>query len=494
MKLLIDTNVLLPLEVLSHRTEERDTGAALRLAQLASKAGVALYVHPDQDRDIERDKDRSRRELRKLQLLKYPRLPTAPRPTERQTRVLGPSTAGSNDWVDQSLLAAVDAGAVDFLVTQDARLQNRATRLGVGDRVISLPDALQMLETLFDHVVAPPPRVDCLATYQLRADDPIFEGLRQDYPGFDDWLNRIRSDHERPVWRISDFADGDYAGICIGKRQQDGEYGIPGKTLKLCTLVVAQGSSGFRFGELLLGAVFEYATANGYDSIWVTVFDKHERLVDLLETFGFFKLDTRTAAGELILVKAHKPIIMDVDPLEYNIRFGPRAFMYQGVPTYLVPIRPDFHRRLFPGAEPQIEFFAGADPCGNAILKAYLSRSPMQNLREGDVLIFYRSRHRGQPGGATAVGVTEDVLRSTDADALVDHVARRTVYSYSEIAGLSARGTVLSILFRLVLCRPWPKRVTIDRMVTAGVVRQAPQSIVRLTTEGAEWLLQHLMT
>jgi L-amino acid N-acyltransferase YncA len=494
MKLLVDTNVLLPLEVLSQQSEERDTGAALRLAQLAHTAGAALYIHPDQDRDIERDQDHSRRELRKLQLQKYPRLPTAPRPTERQTKILGPSTTGSNDWVDQSLLAAVEARAVDFLVTQDGRLQNRATRLGVGERVISLPDALQMLEMLFDRVVAPPPRVDRLVAYELRGSDPIFEGVRDDYAGFDSWLDRIRSDHERPVWCISDFATGNYAGICIGKKQQDGEYGIPGKTMKLCTLAVAQGSSGFRFGELLLGTVFEYATANGYESIWVTVFAKHERLIDLLETFGFRKLDAQTKSGELILVKTHKPATTGVSPLEYNVRFGPRAFMYEGVPTYLVPIQPGFHRRLFPGAEPQIDFFAGSDPCGNAILKAYLCRSPIQSLGEGDVLIFYRSQHKNQSGGATAVGVTEDVMRSTHTDALVDHVARRTVYSYGEIAGLSARGPVLSILFRLALCRPWTKRVTIDRMVSAGVVRRAPQSITRLNTEGAEWLLQHLMT
>jgi hypothetical protein len=79
------------------------------------------------------------------------------------------------------LLAALHQNAVAYLVTDDDKLRKRARRVGLGERVLSLVDAVEMLRQLTPTVVTPPPRVQRLATYALDAEQTIFESLREDY-------------------------------------------------------------------------------------------------------------------------------------------------------------------------------------------------------------------------------------------------------------------------------------------------------------------------
>lgn len=77
--------------------------------------------------------------------------------------------------------------------------------------------------------------------------------------------------------------------------------------LKLCSFKVSEAHAGRRYGELLLKPIFAFAETNGFDWIYVTVFPKHERLVNLLEDFGFTALnDASTRRGELVMAKPMK--------------------------------------------------------------------------------------------------------------------------------------------------------------------------------------------
>src|SRR4051794_2963227 len=152
--------------------------------------------------------------------------------SDDQRAVLGPVTPKSNDAVDQLLLAAVLRDAVDYLVTQDEGLHRRARRLGVEDRVLPVADALSMLRTLHRAPPAPPPAVEAVKTHQLDLQDPIFDALRTDYPGFDAWFRRTAR-AQRDAFLVSG-ADR-HAAICILKTEPAGEYGMGGPLLKLCT-------------------------------------------------------------------------------------------------------------------------------------------------------------------------------------------------------------------------------------------------------------------
>jgi hypothetical protein len=154
------------------------------------------------------------------------------------------------------------------------------------------------------------------------------------------------------------------------------------------------------------------------------------------------------------------------------------------VPWFLVPIQPRFARALFP--ETDTGLFAGQTAFGNALRKAYLCQSPITTITPGSVLVFYRSH---EVRGVVAVGVVERVARSRSADQIGQLVARRTVYSAGEISAMCSR-EALVILFRQVLAARMLGGI--EDLITAGVCRRAPQSIMRISPQGVAWLRETL--
>jgi L-amino acid N-acyltransferase YncA len=487
ISLLIDANILIPLEPTSPGDAEEGTEAVVELAHMAAETGSLLLVHPAVDADIQDDSDDQRRALRAMLVKKYPRLPDPPAVPVVWETVLGRPQKGSNDWVDNQLLAAVHADAVDYLVTQDRGLHRKARRLGLENRVADTAEAVSVLRGLFDMVPEPPPAVRHVRLHLVNANDPIFDSLRSDYPDFDSWLKGAKR-QRRHTWVI-DGIHGQLAAICVVKREGSGEHGLRGKVLKVCTFKVSEEYSGYRFGELLLKAVLEHARASSYRTVYVTVFEKHGALIDLLDEFGFESQGTRTALGELVLVKSLLPSSEDcatLNPLSFNRRYGPYGVKIRGVATFVVPIKPQFHRVLFPDAEDQISLWPGAHAFGNSIRKAYLCNAPIRAITPGANLLFYRS---ADIRAVTVLGVVEDTTVTRSATEAARFVGKRTVYSLREIEKLCT-SPVLAILFRQsrVLREPIPlKELIAQRVLTAS-----PQSIRTVPKEATEWLEERL--
>jgi len=480
---LLDANIVIPLEPTSPEDIEAGTAAVVRLARLAAETGCLLLVHPAVDGEIRADPADQRRALRAMLLKKYPRLPDPPSVPAAWQSVFGRPQKGSNDWVDDQLLAALGADAVDYLVTEDRGLHRKARRLGLENRVADTADALLVLRGLFDVVPQPPPAVRPVPAHALKTDDPIFDGLRRDYPDFDAWLQKAKR-QGRHAWVI-DGEQGAHAAVCIVKRERSGEFGLRGKVLKLCTFKVSEEYSGHRFGELLLKAVFEHARVSSYRTSFVTVFEKHSALIDLLEEFGFEGLDETTAEGELVLVKSLWPRGDDwdtLDSLSFNRKFGPYAVKVRDVAAFVVPIRPGFHRQLFPEAEAQAALWPGARPFGNSIRKAYICNASIRTLSSGANLLFYRSE---DARAVTVLGVAEDTVVTHSASEAARFVGKRTVYSLREIEKLCT-SALLAILFRQsrVLGKPIP----LQELIAHGVITASPQSIVTVPKEATEWL------
>ena len=123
------------------------------------------------------------------------------------------------------------------------------------------------------------------------------------------------------------------------------------------------------------------------------------------------------------------------------------------------------------------------------MLKAYLSRSNIQRVEPGALILFYRSEDRR---AVTAVGVVDGVLRSNDPFEIRRFVGTRTVYTDAEVGTLCAGGrSLLAIRFRhdRVLPDGWP----LNELIQAEVVRDAPQTIQEITSEVAlSWIRQNL--
>lgn len=174
MRFLIDTNILIPLEPTSVDDVEAGTsGQAIQLVRLLHKNGHQACVHPATLIDLSRDKALHRRTLRTELIRKYPELPHPPKVSNSLAAVIGEAEEGSNDYCDNLLLAAVDADAVDWLVTEDEKLFRKANRAGLGDRVLSTLAAIQIVVGLSEKPVPPPPAVERTVAHVIPGDDPI---------------------------------------------------------------------------------------------------------------------------------------------------------------------------------------------------------------------------------------------------------------------------------------------------------------------------------
>lgn len=492
MLFLIDSNIAIASDPLSHQLEP---GAehALRFLRLVSIHHHDLRTHPASRTDFNRIQDPAKRQARLALLRRYEALTSPPPVSAAQGQVLGTPPPGSNDDVDQALLAAVVGNAVEYLVTDDQGLHTKARRMNVGDRVLTVTDAVALLGVLHADLPVTPPAVRRVKTHELNINDPIFDGLKADYDDFVGWFERAARS-QRDALLID--GDEEHAALAILKREPTGEHGLPGPQLKVSTFKVADGYSGQKYGELLLKAIFEQAHVEGDVGLYVTVFDKQEALIALLGDFGFLPLNgVRTGIGELVFAKAQggapEP---GMSALEQHIRHGPPWLTWDDTTPFAVPIEPKWHRMLFPDAEPDDDALFSAtlgltvQPFGNALRKAYLCNAPTRLLQPGDPLLFYRS---SDEKAVYVVGVCETTVVSRDPAEIAAVVGRRTVYSLDEIEALSRNGDVLVVLFRQDrVLRDNP--VTLEELRAARAVAGWPQSISRIRPEGRAWLAQRL--
>ena len=215
MKFLIDTNVLIPLEPTDRSNMGVLTKITTELSRLAIEYQHQLYLHPEVITDISRDSDRTRLDARKVLVGKYPFLPDPPPVPNEVSKIIGEPTRGTNDWVDNQLLGALAADAVDFLVTEDKGLHQKAARIGLEDRTATIQEAISIIIDLSKTTPKPPPNVNSIKAYVLDVNNPLFGSLRNDYPGFDTWLQRCKLEH-RQAWTIATPTE-ELAGVCINK-------------------------------------------------------------------------------------------------------------------------------------------------------------------------------------------------------------------------------------------------------------------------------------
>jgi hypothetical protein len=83
---------------------------------------------------------------------------------------------------------------------------------------------------------------------------------------------------------------------------------------------------------------------------------------------------------------------------------------------------------------------------GNTIKKAYLCHSKIKTIHKGDIILFYRSKDRKS---IQCMGIVEDVLFSENIDEVFPTIAKRTVYSYSDLLKILEKKTLV-ILFRYI--------------------------------------------
>jgi GNAT superfamily N-acetyltransferase len=478
---LIDTNVFLTLEDGAVSENEPFDDAAL-FARRVHEHGHRLAVHSEARTDIGRDTDVERQTRTLKALDKYVVLDNVP----ESPRLVAAFGGGSeNDRVDALIASALEANAADYLVTEDKQLRRRVLAADPGLRVLSLAEGIEFLAQLHPAAPEPPPLVNRVECYRVELSDPIFESIREDYDGFDNWFADKCQRNQREAFVID--GRGALAGICILKDENDEEYGLPSKRLKLCTVKVADAHRRQRLGELLLKAALDDGVKRGLSGLYVTVFPKHYELIGLLQDLGWTQWPEVTDRNELVMWRPLVPpasAIHDLDPFEFNRCYGPHN-LNTNVPMHIVPIQPHWEERLFPEGRTQLGLFGENAACGNGLRKAYLSRSSSRQVKRGDIVLFYRS---GDERAVRFVAVVEDVIRSRDPVRLATFVGTRTVYSADEIEELSGGGRREVAAMLLRQSRFLEPGLTYADLFANNVVAGPPQSTQGVPEKGAKWV------
>ena len=121
LKLLLDTNVFIPLEDL-----KLVPPAAALFSQKAQLNGLTLYVSDSSINDITRDPDITRRNITLSKLAKFPRLYDVAHSDDATLVQRFGEIHGPNDRCDVLLLDILDLQVVDFLITEDVGIHKRA--------------------------------------------------------------------------------------------------------------------------------------------------------------------------------------------------------------------------------------------------------------------------------------------------------------------------------------------------------------------------------
>ena len=176
-KLLIDTNVVIGLE------DAQPVQASLaELVRLSGEYGIGLFVDGANYDDVARHKDETRRAVTLSKLAKFQQLRGIPLPAESDLVTRFGAINNDNDRSDVRFLAALDAKAVDFVVSQDIGLHRRAGRAGLSANVFTIEEALQWVKRLFGVKAVKLPYIVERKAYEIDKSSAIFESLRADYP------------------------------------------------------------------------------------------------------------------------------------------------------------------------------------------------------------------------------------------------------------------------------------------------------------------------
>lgn len=446
--------------------------------------------------DIKRDADATRKEISLSKISAYPELASPPA-SHGDAGFIGMVGAPRTDReiVDNELLYAIYRDASDFLVTSDREILRKAEKVGLADRVFGVEEGLEFFKTQFvHHASAPTPAIRLVSAYNLSLSDPVFESLKADYPDFEIWWKKI-SREGRKAW-VSQKPDKSLGALLILKEENEPIDSMPPlvkkKRLKINTLIVKH--MGQKIGELFLKLAINHATENNINDVYLTHYVKpNDELVSLLDQYGFMKV-ARKPNGEDVFAKCLKPRISKGElerypPTELNRRYYPSFYDGLRVRKHAIPIRPEYHDRLFieyryrtPGL---MEAAGELIVEGNTIKKAYICHASSKKLGQGDVLLFYRSRDQVFTSVCTLVGV----FRGVDSyEEVIKLVGKRTVYSKNELINLVSHGPVMIINFLLHF--ELKNYITLPKLQKARIMLRAPQSVMEISDEGYRQILK----
>lgn len=231
---------------------------------------------------------------------------------------------------------------------------------------------------------------------EIDLNDHFFDSLKKDYPGsasspsFEDWYLSKLNTRSALV-----FYDNDGLGAFISLKPEDESIVLKNRILpkkmrcKVSTMKIAERFRGQRIGEGAIGLALWKWQKLGFSDIYVTVFDKQDLLISLLEKFGFEKIGYNLN-GEGVYLRSR-------DNVDYTDPYKAFPFIKPDFKSsgYLI-IDDYYHDTMFPYSEVKNTLQTKvALSVSNGLSKIYVGQQySAPPYGPGDPIFIYR-RHTG---------------------------------------------------------------------------------------------------
>lgn len=381
----------------------------------------------------------------------------------------------SNSSVDNWLLFQLYKDRCDYLYTEDLGILNKARKLYLEDRIITSNKILSSINetnNLFKEYKSS--FISLVHFKDVNLNDVFFKSLKDDYPGFENWF-RKKANELCYVYEKDDGIKGFLYLKVEDENENYSDFEKPflekKKRLKVGTFKII--STGLRLGERFIQIIVDNCLSNQLDEMYVTLFeDKREevsQLKELLENWGFEEF-THKLNGELVLVKK---IISYDDKKTIKANYP----LHRNNPNYFfLPIKPSYHKALFPDLKLKIENNESKEmACNYALEKNYItSFSKSVNWTIGDVLLIYRmgekDRIKKYASCVTGIAVLEDIKQCNSIDEMLTLVKNKSVFNEAEVKYLfnSNYKTIITLIY----IKPLNNKVILNTLREKGIVGQ----------------------
>ena len=467
-KILLDTNMFIYLEDFKVTDEK-----VMKLTKrLYDSDEYKIVIHPKTREEILKMKDETKKEIFLSKIAIYKEIKSPPKASSQFHNKVG--CHNEHDRIDNELLFSIYRNCAKYLITNDQGLLKKAKKVNLDNRVLSIEEALIKFKEKISTEVKKPIYIEYKYLHELDINDSFFDSLKQDYDGFEEWF--ITKQEKEAQAYVTEDGKNITSFLMMKIEDEDEDYSDffkpfkPGRRLKISTLKVVD--TGKRIGESFIKIIVEEAINQKVDEVYVTVFDKQEYLIEMLESYGFKKYtkkNTKKADGtfenENVLVK----------DMKNKDEFYP-FFSVDNKRVFIVPIREEYHNLLFQESEKNIQLniddYQGKNTASNSLKKAYLCNSNIKQIRSGDILLFYSSRLKK---AITSLGIVDaEFHRFENFDDMYNLVKKRTAYEENELRK-KYKNDKLVIMFKLYYS--FDKYVSYDFLKNKGIVKGPIQTI-----------------
>jgi hypothetical protein len=299
--------------------------------------------------------------------------------------------------------------------------------------------------------------------------DIFFDSLKNDYPNFEKWFLKKENEKAYVSYNECGKIDGFLYLKVENEELNDMTPCFPErKRLKCGTFKI--DARGTKMGERFVRKIFDFAMPHDIQEVYVTIFDKHQGLINLLKRYGFrlcSRKNIETKNGrEGVYFKGFNWVGTSAYDNYPMVKMNNRNF--------LLGIKPKFHTRLFPESILKNENDSILEDVTytNSIHKVYIGgMRGMEILQPGDNIIIYRTsddlgpaRYRSVATSVCTLQEYRNIREFSSYNEFKSYCGEASVFSDAELQFFYSKGYPSHVI-KLTYNFPLRKRIIRDEIL-----------------------------